>query len=218
LTIIRGDSRLIWIPVYGDEMKIIGLTGGFGSSKSTVAKLLAELGAVVIDADKVGHEVLRPGTEAWRAVVGAFGQAIISTDGTIDRRKLGKIVFRSPDARARLNQIMHPRIYERVKALIEEYERVGAGIVVIEAPLLLEAGWKSMVDEVWVTSAPQATVISRLKEQKGTPESESLARIHAQLSDEERISQADVVIYTDCTLDELKDRVVELWGELRSRI
>ncbi len=199
-------------------MKIIGLTGGFGSGKSTVSKLLTELGAVVIDADKVGHEVFKPGTEAWRVVVGIFGQGIISTDGTIDRRKLGKIVFRNPDARARLNQIMHPRILERVKAMIEEYERGGADIIVIEAPLLLEVGWKSMVSELWITSAPQTTVISRLREQRGIPESESLARIRAQLTDEERTSQADVVIYTDCTLDELKDRVLELWLELRSRI
>jgi len=199
-------------------MKIIGLTGGFGSGKSTAAEFMAELGAAVIDADKVGHEVFKPGTEAWREVVGVFGQGIISTDGTIDRRKLAKIVFRDSDARARLNHIMHPRIRERVEALIEDHEKAGVDIVVIEAPLLLEAGWKSKVDEVWVTSIPQATVISRLKEQKGTPESESLARINAQLSDEDRISQADVVIYTDCTLDELKDRVVELWHELRSRI
>lgn len=199
-------------------MKIIGLTGGFGSGKSTVSQFLLELGAVVIDADKVGHEVFKPGTEAWREVVGTFGQGIISTDGTIDRRKLGKIVFRNPDARARLNKIMHPRIYERVMAMIEECRRNGADIVVIEAPLLLEARWKSMVDEVWVTSAPQATVIRRLNEQKGVPEAESLARIHAQLTDEERIRQADVVIYTDCALDELKDRVEGLWHELRSRI
>lgn len=199
-------------------MKIIGLTGGYGSGKSAVAKFLAELGAMVIDVDEVGHEIFKPGTEAWRAVVGTFGQGIISTDGTIDRHKLGKIVFRDPDARARLNQTMHPRILERVKAMIEEYERSGADIVVIEAPLLLEARWKSMVDEVWVTSAPQTTVISRIKEQRGISESESLARIRTQLTDEERIQQADVVIYTDCTLDELKDRVTELWHELRSRI
>jgi len=199
-------------------MKIIGLTGGFGSGKSAVSQFLAELGAVVIDADKVGHEVFKPGTEAWQEVVGIFGQRIISIDGTIDRRKLGKVVFHNPDARARLNQIMHPRILERVKAMIEEYERGGTDIVVIEAPLLLEARWKSMISELWVTSAPQATVISRLREQKGIPESESLARIRTQLTDEERTSQADVVIYTDCTLDELKDRVVELWHELLSRI
>lgn len=199
-------------------MKIIGLTGGFGSGKSTVAKFLAELGALVIDADEVGHEISRSGTEAWREVVNAFGQGIISFDGTIDRRKLGKIIFRDPDARARLNHIMHPRIRVQVEAMLAKYEKAGADIVVVEAPLLLEAGWKSMVDELWVTSAPQATVISRLKEQRGTPEAESLARIRAQLSDEERTNQADVVIYTDCTLDELKDSVTELWHELRSRI
>jgi dephospho-CoA kinase len=199
-------------------MKIIGLTGGIGSGKSTVAGYLAELGAVVIDADKVGHEVFRPGTEAWREVVDTFGQRIIGTDGTIDRWKLGKIVFRHPDARTRLNKIMHPRMYERVMAMIEECWRNGVGIVVVEAPLLLEAGWKSMVDEVWVTSAPQATVIKRLKEQKGIPESEALARIQAQMDDEARSQQADVVIATDFPLDELKEEVESLWRELRARI
>ena len=199
-------------------MKIIGLTGGYGSGKSTVAEFLAELGATVIDADKVGHDLFKPGTEAWREVVSAFGQKIISPDGSIDRRKLGNIVFRDSDARVRLNHIMHPRIRQQVNALVEEYEKAGADIVVIEAPLLLEAGWKPMVYEVWVTSAPQETVISRLREQKGIPESESLARINTQLSDEERINQADVVIYTDCTFNELRDRVVDLWHELRTRI
>jgi dephospho-CoA kinase len=199
-------------------VKIIGLTGGYGSGKSTVAKLLSELGVVVIDADEVGHEAFKPGTETWREVVSAFGQSIISFDGTIDRHKLGKIVFRDPDARIRLNHIVHPHILERIQTLIKEYESAGRDIIVVEAPLLLEAGWKSMVDELWVTSAPQATIISRLKENKGVLESESLARIRTQMTDEERIQQADVVIYTDCTLDELKDRVVELWYELRSRI
>ena len=199
-------------------MKIIGLTGGFGSGKSTVSGFLAKLGAAVIDADEVGHELFKAGSEAWREVVGAFGQRIISFDGTIDRRKLGKIVFSNADARARLNLIMHPKIYQRVKALIEEYKLTGAEIVVVEAPLLLEVGWKSIVDEVWVVSAPQATIINRLKEQKGISEAESLARLRAQMSDEERTTQADVVISTDCTLEELKEEVGVLWHELNSRI
>jgi len=199
-------------------MKIIGLTGGTGSGKSTVSKFLAHLGAVVIDADKVGHEVFKPGTKAWQEVVDAFGQGIISADGTIDRRKLGEIVFSNPDARAKLNQVMHPLIYEQVKSRIEEYGRKGVAIIIVEAPLLLEVGWKSLVDEVWVTSASEATVIKRLKEQKGLPEAQSLARIRAQLTDEERIRQADVVIDTDCALDELKERVEALWRKLRSRI
>jgi dephospho-CoA kinase len=199
-------------------MKIIGLTGGIGSGKSTVSKVLAHLGAVVIDADKMGHEVFKPGTKAWQEVVDAFGQGIISADGTIDRRKLGEIVFSNPDARAKLNQVMHPLIYEQVKSRIEEYGRKGVAIIIVEAPLLLEVGWKSLVDEIWVTSASEATVIKRLKEQKGLPEAQSLARVRAQLTDEERIRQADVVIDTDCALDELKERVEALWRKLRSRI
>jgi len=199
-------------------MKIIGLTGGIGSGKSTVSKFLAHLGAVVIDADKVGHEVFKPGTKAWQEVVDAFGQGIISADGTIDRRKLGEIVFSNPGARAKLNQIMHPLIYEQVKSRMEEYGRKGVAIIIVEAPLLLEVGWKSLVDEVWVTSASEATVIKRLKEQKGLSETQSLARIRTQLTDEERIRQADVVIDTDCALDELKERIEALWRKLRSRI
>ena len=199
-------------------MKIIGLTGGIGSGKSTVSKFLAHLGAVVIDADKVGHEVFKPGTKAWQEVVDTFGQGIISADGTIDRRKLGEIVFSNPGARAKLNQVTHPLIYEQVKSRMEEYGRKGVAIIIIEAPLLLEVGWKSLVDEVWVTSASEATVIKRLKEQKGLLEAQSLARIRAQLTDEERIRQADVVIDTDCALDELKERVEALWRKLRSRI
>ncbi len=199
-------------------MKVIGLTGGIGSGKSTVSKFLAHLGAVVIDADKVGHEVFKPGTKAWQEVVDAFGQGIISADGTIDRRKLGEIVFSNPGARAKLNQVMHPLIYEQVKSQMEEYGRKGAAIIIVEAPLLLEVGWKSLVDEVWVTSASEATVIKRLKEQKGLSEAQSLARIRAQLTDGERIRQVDVVIDTDCALDELKERVEALWRKLRSRI
>jgi dephospho-CoA kinase len=113
---------------------------------------------------------------------------------------------------------MHPLIYEQVKSRMEEYGRKGVAIIIVEAPLLLEVGWKSLVDEVWVTSASEATVIKRLKEQKGLPEAQSLARIRAQLTDEERIRQADVVIDTDCALDELKERVEALWRKLRSRI
>lgn len=199
-------------------MKVIGLTGGISSGKSTVSKFLAHLGAVVIDADKVGHEVFKPGTKAWQEVVDAFGQGIISADGTIDRRKLGEIVFSNPGARAKLNQVMHPLIYEQVKSRMEEYGRKGVAIIIVEAPLLLEVGWKSLVDEVWVTSASEATVSKRQKEQKRLSETQSLARIRAQLTDEERIRQADVVIDTDCALDELKERVEALWRKLRSRI
>ncbi|GAH17389.1 unnamed protein product, partial [marine sediment metagenome] len=185
-------------------MKVIGLTGGIGSGKSTVSGFLKGLGAVVIDADRVGHEVFKPDTEAWREVVAAFGKEILAPDGDIDRRKLGKIVFDNYEALARLNQIMHPRICALVKALIEEYRRQGVGVVVLEAPVLLEAGRPSLVDEVdevWVTVAPESTVLKRLKKKLGLSEPESLARIRSQLPPEEKIKHADVVIDTDCSLD-----------------
>ena len=112
-------------------MKVIGLTGGIGSGKSTVSNILAELGAVVLDADRVGHEAYQPGTETWKEVVAAFGQEVVASDGSIDRKKLGAIVFGDPAALERLNGIMHPRMYDMMAVRIEEYcrqgEKVGAG-------------------------------------------------------------------------------------------
>jgi len=195
-------------------MKVIGLTGGIGSGKSTVSRFLAELGAVIIDADKVGHEALKPDTEIWRKVVAAFGTGILKPNREIDRKKLGKIVFGNPEALARLNQIMHPPMYQLVKAQIKEYRQQGGEVVVLEAPLLIEAGWTSLVDEVWVTVAPEPTVVRRLKEKVGLSERESLARIRSQLSSEERVKHADVVVDTDCDLGELRERVKEQWQRL----
>ncbi len=203
-------------------MKVIGLTGGIGSGKSTVSGFLAELGATVIDVDKVWHGALKPDTEIWWGVVAVFGNDILKQDGEIDRKKLGKIVFGNPEALARLNNIMQPWMYETVKAQLEEYQRQGAGVVVLELPLLVEvplslkAGEPSLsdeLDEVWVTVAPESTVLRRLKK-LGLSEPESLARIRSQVPSEERVKHADVVIDTDCSLDELKKKVRELWQKL----
>lgn len=196
-------------------MKVIGLTGGIGSGKSTVSRLLAELGAVIIDADKVGHEAFKPDTEGWREVSAAFGRQILAASGEIDRRKLGEIVFGNPGSLEQLNRIMHPRIHNMVKAQLEKHQRQGVEVVVLEAPLLIESGWASTVAEVWVTVASRATVLRRLQERAGLSQPESLARIRSQLSSEERVRHADVVIDTDCDLDELKVRVDELWQRLQ---
>ena len=195
-------------------MKVIGLTGGIGSGKSTVSQFLAKLGAVILKADEVGHEAFKPDTEIWRQVVAAFGRQVVTHNGNIDRKKLGKIVFGNAEALSRLNQIMHPRMYAQVKAQLEEYRRQGTKVVVLEAPLLLEAGWTSLVDEVWVTTAPEATVLKRLEERNGLSRAESLTRIRSQMSSEERIKHADVVINTDCDLDELRSQVKELGQRL----
>ncbi|MFC1977765.1 dephospho-CoA kinase [Chloroflexota bacterium] len=197
-------------------MKVIGLTGGIGSGKSTVSQCLAELGAVVLDADKVGHEAFKPDTEAWREVVAAFGRQIIAPGGEIDRKKLGEIVFSQPESLSRLNQIMHPRMYDMMKVQIEEYRRQGADVVVLEAAVLIEANWTSLVDEVWVTVAREAAVLERLKQQRGLAEEQTLARIRSQLSAEERAKHADVVINNDGDLDEMKSKVKELWERLHA--
>jgi len=191
-------------------MKVIGLTGGIGSGKSTVSQFLAELGVVILDADRVGHEALQSGTEVWREVVASFGRQILTPDGEIDRSKLGDIVFNNTESLSQLNQIMHSRMYSMVEAQIEEYRRQGVGVVVLEAPLLLDSDWVSLVDEVWVTVAPEPTVLRRLKGRAGLSEPQSLARIRSQLSLEEQVRRADVVINTDCDLEELRARINEL--------
>ncbi len=197
-------------------MKVIGLTGGIGSGKSTVARYLAELGAVVLDADKVGHAVFQPDTDAWRDVVAVFGRQILTPGGEIDRKKLGEIVFNNPEEMSRLNRIMHPRMYDMVVEQIAEYRRQGVDVLVIEAAILIEAGWTTLVDEVWVAIASEATVIKRLKEQRGLAEAQTLARIRSQLSSEERVKHADVVINNDGDLDAMKAKVKELWAKLHA--
>ena len=196
-------------------MKIIGLTGGIGSGKSTVSQFLKELGATIINADKVGHQVLESNTEIRQQVIATFGRQIVKPDGEIDRGKLGEIVFGNPERLARLNQLMHPKISETVKVQLEQYQRQGVAVVVVEAPLLAEADWTSMVNEVWVTVASEATVLRRLEQRMGLSQSQALTRIRCQLPSKERAKHADVVINTDLGLDELKIKVQELWRRLQ---
>jgi dephospho-CoA kinase len=201
-------------------MKVIGLTGGIGTGKSTVAAFLAELGATVIDVDKLWHEGLAADAGLRQEIVAAFGCGILIPEQEIDRPKLGAIVFGSPEALARLNNIMHPWVYRAVRIKLKDYRRRGVKVVVLELPLLVEvplslkAGQPSLsdeVDEVWVTVAPEPVVLRRLKAKSGLSEAEARARIRSQLPSEERIKHADVVVDTDCSLDELGTKVRELW-------
>jgi len=196
-------------------MRVIGLTGGIGSGKSVVSQELQELGAVLIDADSVGHEAYQPGTETWREVVAAFGEQVLAPDESIDRKKLGGIVFGSPESLVRLNQIMYPRMHQMMGDRIEEYRRQGVGVVVLEAAILLEAGWDRLVDEVWVTVASEPAVVQRVRQRTGLPEEQIRSRIRSQLSGEERAKHADVVINNDGSLEELRGRVKELWERLK---
>ena len=143
-------------------MLVIGLTGGIGTGKSEAARHMVSLGATLIDADLVGHEAYQPHAEAWRQVVGAFGEGILQPNGEIDRRSLGAIVFSDPEQLARLNGIMHPLMARMVQERIDGLRADGADVVVVEAALLYEAGWDSLVQEVWVTDASEEAVIHRL--------------------------------------------------------
>ena len=196
-------------------MKVIGLTGGIGSGKSTVSQYLAELGAVVIDADKVGHEALTR-SDVKQDIVANFGHAVFGPDGEVDRKKLGPVVFGNSEALAKLNHIMHGRMRTMMEDRIAENRRQGTSVLVIEAAVLLEtdADWDKLVDEVWVTVSSEATVLKRMKEQRGMTEEQTKARIRAQLSNEEKIKRATVVINNDGDVDALKRKVKELWGKV----
>jgi len=195
-------------------MLVIGLTGNFGTGKTTVSQILAELGAVIIDADKLGHELLQLGSQAYQEVVVAFGKAILKPNREVDRDKLGQLVFADATALAQLNRIMHPRMYKIAQERIEQYRKQGTKVAVLEAALLIEAGWTPLVDQVWVTVAPDDVIVNRLKNQRGLAEGQILARLHSQMPPEEKTKRADAVIDTDCPLDELKAKVTSLWNNL----
>jgi dephospho-CoA kinase len=196
-------------------MKIIGLTGGIGSGKSTAAQILSEFGAKVIDADKVAHEVFNPGTEGLQKVVETFGEGVLNSKGEIDRKKLGEIVFNDPPALATLNEIIHPRAYELTKSRLEEFRKQGVEVVVLEVILLVEAGWDHLVDEIWVTMATEDMVVKRLQESRGLTKEEILTRIHAQTPNEERVKYADVIIENDGSYEELKTKLGKFWHRMK---
>ena len=193
-------------------MFVIGLTGGIGSGKSAVTALLGELGAAVVDADKVGHQAYQPHTETWQAVVDAFGTDILQPNEEVDRRKLGAIVFSDPKELARLNSIMHPRMYTMLEVQLNEMRESGVEVAVLEAAILIEAKWTPLVDEVWVTVASEDTVVLRVQQRNNLAEEEIRRRIRSQLSNEERAEHANVVIENNAGMQELQDKVNDLWN------
>ena len=191
-------------------MFVIGLTGGIATGKTLVSETLGELGATIINADLVGHEAYSPGTETWRAVVDAFGDDIVGDDGQIVRPKLGAIVFSDPAKLELLNSIVWPRIYAMMEERIAALASDGVEIVVVEAALLIEAGWTPIADEVWVLTAPRETALERLTG-RGLPAEQANARIDSQMPQDERATHADVVIANDGGKDELEQAVRAHW-------
>ena len=192
-------------------MLVIGLTGGIGTGKSEAARQLEKLGALIISADQVGHEAYTVNTEAWEQVVATFGNGILQDDKEIDRRKLGGIVFSDPSQLNKLNQIMHPRMARIVSDKIEAFRGQGVDTVVVEAALLFEAGWDSLVEEVWVTDASEEIIIGRLRERNGLSEEEAKKRINSQMDRMERIGRSDFVINNSGDMAELGTTIKELW-------
>jgi dephospho-CoA kinase len=194
---------------------ILGITGGIGSGKSTASQMLGELGAVVIDADQVGHKIYLPNTPAWREIVEAFGEEVVAPDQTIDRTKLGPIVFSDAQKLQALNRITHGKIYAYIQGQIDYIrEHYDDGVVAVEAAILLEAGWRSLVEQLWVVVATEDVVIARLQAYKNMPEDQARARIKAQMSNDERIAQADTVIWNNAALPDLRQAVETAWHQL----
>ena len=192
-------------------MRTIGLTGGIGSGKSAVSDILRDAGACVMDADAVAHEVYRPGSDGWREVVEAFGGEIVGPSGEIDRRKLAALVFGEIAQVERLNRIVHPRARELVSERMAAAGESGERAVAVEVPLLFEAGWDDMFDEVWVVTAPEETVIERVVEARGIDAGSVVSRMRAQMTNEDRMSRADVAIDNSNTVEDLRASVTEAW-------
>lgn len=195
-------------------MTVIGVTGNIGSGKSTVCQVLAKLGATIIDADELAHETYKPHSQAWQELINTFGKDIVKANEKIDRQKLGQIVFANPAALALLNQIVHPRAYRMAQEKIEDYRRQGAKAIVVEATLLIEAGWADLVDKVWLVVAPEDVAIQRLTQHEGIAKAQILTRLKAQMPAEEKMKYADEVIYNDGSLNQLETKVTELWHKL----
>jgi dephospho-CoA kinase len=193
----------------------VGLTGGIGAGKSEVSRRLARYGAVVVDADAIAREVVEPGTDGLAEVVAAFGREVLLPDGGLDRARLGDVVFGDPEARRRLNAIVHPRVGQRMAELDQ-----AAGpdaIVVHDVPLIAENGRSDAYDMVVVVDAPPRTQIERLTRGRDMTREQAQARMAAQASREQRLAIADIVIDNSGSLAELDRQVGDLWAQLRRR-
>jgi dephospho-CoA kinase len=195
----------------GSHPILVGLTGNIGTGKSTVARMLAELGAETIDADLVAHEVMRIGTAAHARIVEAFGPEVLAPDGEIDRKRLGTLVFADPTSLACLEAIVHPATLE---AISHQIAASRANVVVIEAIKLIEAGMADGCDSVWVTTCRPEQQVRRIMQGRGLSRSEAEQRIRAQPPQEEKIACADVIIDTSGSLSWTREQVQVAWGRL----
>ena len=194
-------------------MKLIGLTGGAGSGKSTVAEMLRKEGAVLVDADEATHAVYEPGTPGFKSVVGEFGERFVK-DGRIDRKTLGELVFRDPDARRRLNDIVHPLVREWMAQRTAEAVEAGAAVVVQDVPLLFENNLERFFSSVVLVYVPEQVQVDRLVSGRGFTREQAHAVIGAQLPIEEKRGRAHHVINNSGTLEETRAQAAAVWRQL----
>lgn len=194
-------------------MRIIGLTGGIASGKSTVAAVLTACGAAVIDADQLSREAVQPGSSAFHQIIATFGSTILQSDGDLDRKALGKVVFADPAARRRLEAITHPAIRRLAEQKLAALRAAGTAVVFYMAPLLIEAGATDRVDEIWVVYVDRETQLTRLMARDGLSHEEAEQRIAAQMPMAEKASYGSVVIDNRGAPEATERQVRHLWAE-----
>lgn len=196
----------------------VGLTGGIASGKSTVARMLVEKGAILIDFDELAHALEMPGGRVWQEIVEHFGEGILLPDRRIDRIKLGTIVFSDPQKREVLNRIVHPAVFAEWQKRLREIEKAGKDAIVLsDIPLLIEAGLKPMVDLVLLVHIPPEEQIQRLMERNGFTRGEAERRVAAQMSIDEKVRYADILISNEGTRENMGMVVDEVWEKLKER-
>ena len=196
---------------HGGNVRIIGLTGGIATGKSRVARIMEALGGVIVDADQLAREAVWPGEPAYLSIVAEFGEGIVNPDRTINRQALGKIVFADPAARRRLERITHPAIALLAEQRLDALRKAGTQVVVYMAPLLIEAGVTSRVDEIWVVYADWETQVARLILRDGISRDEALQRLAAQMPMEEKRTYGRIVIDNSGTPEETERQVRDVW-------
>ncbi len=192
-------------------MRLIGLTGGIGSGKSSVSRVLAQAGAVIIDADAITHDLERRGQPVWCQIVHAFGYPVLTADGELDRKKLGRRIFSDVVERERLNAIVHPRVRQEIAKAIAQTQETGVKAAVLDVPLLIEGGLYRKVDQVWLVYAEPEQQVKRIAGRDRVGEDTAWQRIRAQMALSDKVAYADVVIDNRGRFQDTEEVVLRLW-------
>jgi dephospho-CoA kinase len=198
----------------GSGCRVIGLTGGIASGKSTVSRMFKQLGARVVDADQIARRIVAPGKPALREIAQTFGKQMVRPDGSLDRKRLGKLVFSDPAKLKQLDAITHPRIAAAAKWSIARHRRAGAPLVIYDAALIVEKGWQKGLDGLVVVSIPEKVQLSRLMQRDGITRDGALKRVRSQLPLADKVKVADHVIDNSGSLNQTRSQVERLYKQL----